>query len=184
MTTCPRCGGSAAAGQEFCLECGLRIPGRSRLRPPPADRRRLAIPLAGMAALAFAGGALAIVLTREPAKPATVAVATGGSLVRTSPAADSRSRLTQWPANTNGWTNVLVSVPKIDGRGAAVARAEQARKQGLTKVGVLDSSRYASLHPGYWIVFAGVYPTEPEAASALQRARKVQRTARTQRIGT
>ena len=184
MTACPRCGGSAAVGQEFCLECGLRIPGRFRLGPPPADLRRLAVPLAAMAALALAGGALAIVLTQEPAAPASVAVATGGSLVRTSPAVDARSHLTLWPAGTNGWTNVLVSVPKIDGRGAAVARAEQARKKGLAKVGVLDSSRYASLHPGYWIVFAGVYPTEAEAASALQRARKVQRTARTESIAT
>ena len=184
MKMCPRCGSGVAAGQEFCLECGLRIPGRSRLGPPPANLRRLAIPLTCMAALAFAGAALAIVLTREPAASATVAVATGGSLVRKSPAVDPRSRLTQWPARTNGWTNVLVSVPKIDGRGAAVARAEQARQKGLAKVGVLDSSRYASLHPGYWIVFAGVYPAEAEAASALQRARKVQRTARTQRIAT
>jgi hypothetical protein len=40
-------------------------------------------------------------------------------------------------------------------------------------VGVLDSSRFASLRPGYYVVFTGVYDTEPEAASALQRARAV-----------
>jgi len=38
---------------------------------------------------------------------------------------------------------------------------------------VLDSSRYASLHPGYYVVFTGVFDTEAEAASALQRARAV-----------
>jgi hypothetical protein len=40
-------------------------------------------------------------------------------------------------------------------------------------VGVLDSSRYASLHPDYYVVFTGVFDTEVEAASALQRARAV-----------
>jgi hypothetical protein len=52
----------------------------------------------------------------------------------------------------------------------------------LRRVGVLDSSRYASLHPGYWVVFAGVYPSEPEATSRLREARGVQRGAHTARI--
>ena len=43
----------------------------------------------------------------------------------------------------------------------------------VTSVGVLDSSRYASLHPGYYVVFQGVYENEAEASSALQRARGV-----------
>ena len=45
---------------------------------------------------------------------------------------------------------------------------------------MLDSSRYASLHPGYWMVFAGIYPSEPEAASRLREAKAVQKGARTQ----
>ena len=32
-------------------------------------------------------------------------------------------------------------------------------------------ARYASLHPGYYVVFTGVFDSEAEAASALQRAR-------------
>ena len=63
---------------------------------------------------------------------------------------------------------------------AAVARATA--QKGLRRVGVLDSSRYASLHPGYWVVFAGVYPSEPEATSRLREARGVQRGARTERV--
>jgi hypothetical protein len=43
----------------------------------------------------------------------------------------------------------------------------------LRRVGVLNSSRYASLHPGYYVVFTGIFETEAEAASALQRARAV-----------
>jgi hypothetical protein len=65
-----------------------------------------------------------------------------------------------------------------------VARAEQARQRGLKQVGVLDSSRYASLHPGYWLVFTGIYATEAEAASTLQKARTVQRGARPQRVAS
>jgi len=41
----------------------------------------------------------------------------------------------------------------------------------LTDVGVLNSSRFASLHPGYFVVFTGVFDAQPEATSALPRAR-------------
>ncbi len=182
MTACPRCGAVVVAGQEFCLECGLRIPGRGRLGPPPLEPRRLAIPLAATAMLAVGGAALAIGLTREPAQPAVVVTATGGSVTLPTAAVEPRSKLAVWPRAKSGWTNVLVSVPKLQGRDAALARAAQARERGLPKVGVLDSSRFASLHPGYWVVFTGVYATEAEAASVLQKARTVQRGARTQRI--
>ena len=53
--------------------------------------------------------------------------------------------------------------PQIEGRRVAVARTRQARRKGLSPVGILDSSRYASLHPGYYVVFQGVYDSEPEA---------------------
>jgi hypothetical protein len=52
-----------------------------------------------------------------------------------------------------------------------------ARRKGLDAVGVLDSSRYASLHPGYWIVFSGIYASEAEATSALEDARRYARAA-------
>jgi hypothetical protein len=78
-----------------------------------------------------------------------------------------------WPRDRRGWTIVLVSLPQANGRAAAAAKAADARRGGLRRVGVLDSSRYASLHPGYYVVFTGVYDSEPEAAGALQRARAV-----------
>jgi hypothetical protein len=49
-------------------------------------------------------------------------------------------------------------------------------------VGVLDSGTIASLHPGYWVVFTGVYDSEAEATSHLLRARAVVRTAGTREI--
>ncbi|MEO5634271.1 hypothetical protein [Gaiella sp.] len=182
MTQCPRCGGGISVGQEFCLECGLKLPVAGRVGSVPLDRRKasLAILLAGI--VAVAGGALAIGLTRETATATTILTATGGSETVKAPTVTNASRLEEWPLERSGWTIVLVSVPKVEGRDAAVARAADARQKGLKGVGVLDSSKFASLHPGYWMVFSGFYPSEPEAASHLRDAKSVQRGARTARI--
>ena len=64
-------------------------------------------------------------------------------------------------------------MPQANGRAAAGDEAAEARQGGLRRVGVLDSSRYASLHPGYYVIFHGIFDSEIEAASALQRARAV-----------
>jgi hypothetical protein len=178
---CPRCGGLLAAGQEYCLECGLRLPGPSRLGPVPPSRRSLVVPLV-LAALVAAGGATAaIALTRESATATPILTATGGSEIVTAATVTSDT-LSDWPVGEGSWTNVLVSLPKVEGRDAALARAEEARRKGLRQVGVLDSSRYASLHPGYWVVFSGVYASEPEAMSRLREAKGAQRGAHTARI--
>ena len=182
MTSCPRCGEGVAAGQEYCLECGLRLPGASRLGAAPGDPRRLALPLVLAAVIAAGGAAVAIAVTRDSATATTIVTATGGSEVVPTPTVADVTRLAAWPAGKRGWTNILVSVPKVTGRDAAVARADQARKRGLEGVGVLDSSLYASLHPGYWMVFAGMYSSEPEAASRLREARTVQKGARSARV--
>jgi hypothetical protein len=104
--------------------------------------------------------------TTQPA-PTTTAPATTAPRPPVNPAAIS------WPRDRRGWTIVLLSLPQANGRAAAAEQATRARSRGLRRVGVLDSSRYASLHPGYYVVFTGVFDTEAEAASALQRARAV-----------
>jgi hypothetical protein len=180
VTACPRCGAEVAEGQEYCLECGLRLPGASRFGPLPASPRSLLLPLAVAALVAAGGAAAAIALTHDAATATPIVTATGGSELARVPTTTT-STLTDWPQKS-GWTNVLVSVPKVEGRDEALARAEQARRRGLRQVGVLDSSRFASLHPGYWVVFAGVYGSEPEATSRLREAKGVQRGAHTSRI--
>ena len=77
-----------------------------------------------------------------------------------------------WPKNENGWTIVLVSYPKTTGRTAALQTADRAARGGLRQVGVLDSSRYASLQPGYFVVFTGIYPGKSDADSAVATARQ------------
>ena len=39
-------------------------------------------------------------------------------------------------------------------------------------MGVLDSSNYASLQPGYYVVFTGVYPAKTDADAAVATARQ------------
>ena len=182
MTDCLACGGPISAGQEYCLECGLRQPGPGRLGPTPLDPGRVGLALAVSAVVAIAGAAAAIALTYEGTTSAEIVTATGGSVARAQPATEAGTSLARWPADTNGWTIVVASVPKIEGRDDAVARAVEVRQRGLPKVGVLDSSRFPSLQPGYWVVFSGVYATEAAAAAKLPKARSVQRTSRTQRL--
>ena len=151
--------------------------------------------------VAAAGAASAIILTRHasdagsvftarPAvsvtEPAPVPTATSQTTVDTStlpsapeptttapvkPPRPRNGRFT-WPRNENGWTIVLVSYPKTNGRPAALQTADKGATSGLHQVGVLDSSLYASLQPGYYVVFAGVYPSKAEADGAVATARQ------------
>ena len=83
-----------------------------------------------------------------------------------------------------GDTIFLASVPKSRGRDEAVAVAQQARSRGLRQVGVLDSSVFASLRPGYWMTFTGKYETEAEATSVLRRARAAVKGARVAQVSS
>jgi hypothetical protein len=79
--------------------------------------------------------------------------------------------LTAWPAGQDGFTVVIESIPAGGaGRALAVARARSASTSGLPSVGVLDSSRFSSLHPGYFVVFSGVYASDALAERARAAA--------------
>lgn len=184
MAVCPRCGEPTASGQEYCVECGLRLPGPGPVGvSSPSDlgwvtRALLALVVAAAgaaAAVAAAGGGnggSTNVLTATggfASVPSTNTVAAPGQV-------GSRA-IGTWPPTRSGWTIALLSVPQTQGRKRAVAEARRARKAGLPTVGIVDSSAYASLHPGYWIVFSGVYTSEAEATSALQGARDFTRSA-------
>jgi hypothetical protein len=179
---CRRCGGALGASQEYCLGCGLRRTGEGRFGAAPVEGRPLGLRLAALGCVALAGAGLGIYATRDTSGPGTVTTATGGSVTVEAPADQPRKALATWKAGQEGWTIVLVSVPKVQGRQAAVDVAGAARTRGLQRVGVLDSSRFASLHPGYWLVFSDRYDTEAEATSALMRARLFTKSARVQRV--
>lgn len=188
MSSCPQCGEEIGYGQEYCLECGLRVPGPGVLgRADDPARGWVRRALVGLL-VALAGAAVAVAATEGPAGDSALMTATGGfatiPATATIPPASGgvQAGILEWPTGQDGWTVALATLPQAGGRQAAVTRARQARADGLPSVGVLDSSRFASLHPGYWLVFTGVYISEAEATSSLRAARAFTRTAGVRRI--
>ena len=102
-------------------------------------------------------------------------VSTGPPVTPTEPppptaTAPAPGSLTSWPAGSSGFTVVLESLPTSSGRSLALERARSAARAGLPQVGLLDSSRYSSLHPGYYVVFSGVYNSLGQAQAAQATA--------------
>jgi hypothetical protein len=207
---CPRCGAPHDPYQEYCLECGHRLP------PPYGMRTReiwsrdsplwlWAALLALLLVALVAGAIVAIAATRGDkegrprsaipvvstsqsttdtvgiiTQPPTVTInpptTTFGSTT-TLPTTTTLSTTTtttanvSWPAGKDGFSIFLKSVPTSEGRAKADAAAQRARNRGLSQVGVLNSSDYSSLRPGYWVTFTGIYDTQQQANAALPNAR-------------
>jgi hypothetical protein len=180
--TCPRCGAPRGAASAHCIECGLRLP---ELRGAVASFRRRWVRRIGWypgdwvwapmlaLVLAAAGAAAAVAVSTHRTVRSAPLVATAAlpeSGTRVSRAAN--GHLT-WPAQRSGWTVVLSSYPEPKGRAAARATAQRAARAKLVQVGTLDSNNYASLNPGYAVVFSGIYGSSAEAEAALEHARQV-----------
>jgi hypothetical protein len=191
--TCPRCGAQVEPGQEYCLECGLRLPGgglaaavASRQAPP------WLLPVLGGLVIAalMAAFAIWIAANEEPdpflaaTGPSTVAVPTTSPTVApttvptetpTEPPPPTtkpkpKPTLVDWPQSQNGYTIVIASLPSGGGRSVATAKARETLRSGLPEVGVLNSGEFSSLHPGYYVVFSGIYDDQRSALDALSRA--------------
>jgi hypothetical protein len=219
---CPRCGTQYEPYQEYCLECGLRLPSSGGVVAVLAHHWQRRLPwypgdwiwpvLLGLviAALAAAG---AILATRDnDDSPTRTQVATGPATLpgetvpnettptgtggepppagtdtepvepEPPPPPTGPGGLVEWPPGQTGYTVVLASLPESAGRAAAVGAGQKASQAGLSEVGVLNSSDYSSLHPGYWVVFSGIYDTLDEAKSALDTARGTYPQAYTRQI--
>jgi hypothetical protein len=194
VTECPRCGARDAGG-EYCLTCGspLCAPTRSDRFRERAAGHHLWTALAVLV-LAALGALVAIAASRGGSTEQTV-VATSlpeRTTVRTAPVLGTLTeRPTTAPATTaappppagptsttlsdwtlpDGYTLVLASVPQDSGRATAVQIAKRALAQGLASVGILDSKDFAGLHPGYLVVFSGVYSSNPQASQHLAEAK-------------
>jgi len=177
--TCPHCGAARERDQRYCLECGRPLPDTSgRI---PALRRRwirrfgwypgdwIWLPLA-LLVVAAAGAAIAASVShhRRSEHPRVITAIATTPLTATAPA---KAAAGAWPVGRNGWTIVLGSYPHGAGVDVADRAASQARKAHLPQVGVLDSSDWPSLQPGYFVVFSGVYGSESDASNALPQAR-------------
>ena len=80
--------------------------------------------------------------------------------------------LIAWPGRA-AYTIVLASLPVSGGKAAARQKALEALHSGLgPDVGVLASSDYSSLHPGYYVIFSGVYESQSDATKHLPAAGK------------
>jgi hypothetical protein len=101
-----------------------------------------------------------------PAAPEPASKTTSTAAATTTP-----SGRAAWPTGRNGWTIVLFSYPVSAGGDAPAATAARAAQAGLPEVGVLNSAQFSSLHPGYYVVFSGVYSTAGEAEAALRTVR-------------
>ena len=176
------------AGQEYCLDCGIRLPGTGAVNAARGLRSGWIIRSTVALVVALAGAALAVAATDGRTDGAALVTATGGfatlpeSTTLPPPSEEGAAEVADWPAGDDGWTIALATLPQTGGRRVAVVRARKAGARGLSQVGILDSSQYASLHPGYWLVFTGIYGSEAEATSDLQRARRFARTATVRRI--
>lgn len=169
---CPVCGEPAEADQLVCLTCGSRL--ALDYRRPSSWKPAVAIVAVVVAALGAGFAALVAASDDDsgpPAKASTPApTATGGSPApsATTPAEPRRATgdtPSAWPANTNGYTVILLTTGD---RAGAAAAARTLRQQGV-EVGVLESSRYPSLPKGYWNVFYGAYPTRAGAEATAAR---------------
>ena len=202
-TACPRCGAAYGPHQEYCLECGSRLPNdgvvtvlstrwRRRLRWYPGDWIWPALVALLVAAIAtgvvllatWNGGGNSTLVATGPvssATPSTVATTTSATTPVTIPEPTAPpppppppppvSGPIAWPAGKDGFTVVLESIPTTSGQAAALAKARAALRAGLEDVGVLESSRYSSLHAGYYVVFSGIYASKVDATSAASSAK-------------
>ncbi len=201
---CPRCGTEYVFNQEYCLECGLRLPVEARGVVPRlgrAWRQRLGwypgdwiwpsllalviAALAGAGAAAFASRDEAsagyanrtspVVSTTSTFAPpeTTVSTPTTPTSTRATPPPPPPPALSlkAWPAGESGWTVVLQSLPTTNGRAFALAQARAALHGGVEDVGILDSSQYSSLHPGYYVLFSGVYTSFEDADTGVTGVR-------------
>ena len=201
---CPRCGSAYEPGQEYCLECGARLPESEGVVPVVSSRWRdrpwypgdwvwpvlVGLLVAGLAtAVAIAvrdsGGQGTTVVATQPSgtvgpppapeppppEPTTSGERPTAPTTRPPPPPlPRRNEIVAWPEGTSGFTVVLESIPTSAGRELANRKARAAQKAGLDEVGVLNSSRYASLHPGYFVVFTGMFDSMAEAQSTLETA--------------
>jgi hypothetical protein len=203
---CPNCGAPHEPFQEYCLECGSRLPvdeaygSRREVWTREASPAWLWAALLALLAVALVAGAIvAVAATRDSEEEAAPAVPVGTATTETlitgtgtltvapptitvepptgttptvaTPPPPPAGTVVSWPSGQDGYTVILASTPTGSGRGPAEQVARRAIAAGLQEVGVLDSSDYSSLRPGYHVAFSGIYDTLAQAQSALAGAR-------------
>jgi hypothetical protein len=94
----------------------------------------------------------------------------GSAAVAEPPAAaeDPINSTAEWPGES-GYTVILAS---LESEAAALEGRREAIADGLD-AGILYSSEFSSLQPGYWVVFSGVFASGQEAQARVSAAHDV-----------
>ncbi|MEP7335737.1 MAG: zinc ribbon domain-containing protein [Actinomycetota bacterium] len=82
-------------------------------------------------------------------------------------------QLVDWPPSQNGYTIVIASLPASGGRAQAIRKAREVLASKLPEVGVIDSGEFSSLHPGYYVVFSGIYADQQAALQGVGRVQNL-----------
>jgi hypothetical protein len=88
----------------------------------------------------------------------------------TAPGTDTTVSLTiDWPEGKEGWTVEIATLPK-DSADPAAVEATQADlvSRGAAEAGVLDSDQFASLPPGNYVFYSGVFDSKADAEAELE----------------
>jgi len=81
--------------------------------------------------------------------------------------------LVDWPPSQNGYTIVIASLPASGGRAQAIRKAREVLATKLPDVGVINSGEFSSLHPGYYVVFSGIYDDQRAALRGIGRVQSL-----------
>ena len=187
--SCHNCGFPVSADQDWCLKCGAalttQVAGAGGWRTPLAIAA--AVLLVAGAVLVFAfmelsgeadrvanapvTGPTGIVTptpTPGPSGPSGLTGPSGvtgptGSDDPTATRTPSTTTIGKWPAGETAYTVILFSETSRES-----AQSKARTVSSLPGVGILESSDYSSLAPGYFVVFSDQYDT----LDAAQRAAK------------
>jgi SPOR domain len=193
---CPACLSPVRNDQRYCLECGERLLADEIPPPPGGSsglsERGTTLLVVAAIVLIVLGIGLAWVGLRDTSdsQPTTETTppptATTGTVPTDTMPTDTMPTDTMptdtmptdtmptdtsaaggWPAGQTGWAVILASKSQSQFQQSdAQAIADEATAAGVQQVGVLDSSQFPSLNPGYWAVFSGPYATKDEAQAA------------------
>ncbi len=191
VARCPACLSPMRSDQRYCLECGERL-AVDEIPPPPgggsafANRSTSLLAIAAVALIVIGVG-LGWVALRDPnlgdTPDATVTdtvitdtVITDtiitdtiitDTIITNTVITDTSASGATWPVGASGYAVILASKDSATFTEAdAQIIAGDATAAGVPMVGVLDSSQFSTLNPGYWAVFSGPYTTLDLAVTA------------------
>ncbi len=191
VARCPACLSPMRSDQRYCLECGERL-AVDEIPPPPgggsafANRSTSLLAIAAVALIVIGVG-LGWVALRDPnlgdTPDATVTdtvitdtvitdtiitdTVITDTIITDTVITDTSVSGTTWPVGESGYAVILASKDSATFTEAdAQIIAGDATAAGVPMVGVLDSSQFSTLNPGYWAVFSGPYTTLNQAVTA------------------